>query len=237
MYLHGVGDLGTWLPVLDEFGKDYRVIRPDHAGFNGSDDFPNVTDVVDLAYLHLDLLDVLGVQNFVLMGCSFGGWVASQMAILAPTRVTRLLLIDPAGISIEGLSPNLFHLSPTQSAEMTFSGAAKRAAAVARAQAMPQDETALRRYHRNRIATALVTPNSLMNDPKLRQRLHRIKSATLIVWGVDDQILPRQHAEYWSEAFPSAQIAMIDGAGHLPHVEKPIEFASLAHAFLDESSK
>ena len=40
LYLHGVGDLGEWLPALAGLAETFSVVRPDHPGFNASDDDP-----------------------------------------------------------------------------------------------------------------------------------------------------------------------------------------------------
>ena len=68
-------------------------------------------------------------------------------------------------------------------------------------------------------------------DRKLRQRLHRFAGPALLVWGEDDRMVPRAHAEAYREGLAQAQLRIIAGAGHSPHAEKPQETAALLSDF------
>src|SRR4051795_2482714 len=72
LYLHGAGDLGMWPPALGSLAGTSRGVRPDHPGFNASDDGPGVDSVAALADRYLQVIDVLGLDRFDLVGTSFG---------------------------------------------------------------------------------------------------------------------------------------------------------------------
>ena len=70
-------------------------------------------------------------------------------------------------------------------------------------------------------------------DRKLRDRLHRITSPSLIVWGEHDRMVPLPHGHTYSEGIPNARgLEIVEGAGHSVHVEKPEATAALLLEFL-----
>jgi pimeloyl-ACP methyl ester carboxylesterase len=96
---------------------------------------------------------------------------------------------------------------------------------------MPEAE--VRIIARNREATARYAWSPYMHDPKLRQRLHRIRVPTLLVWGIADRILSEPYGRAYAAAIPGTQFAPIARAGHFPHIEAPDEFARQVFAFVD----
>jgi pimeloyl-ACP methyl ester carboxylesterase len=225
LYLHGVGDLGAWIPPLAHLARDRAVLRPDHPGFNGSDDLAVATPG-DVADVHLRLLDALDVERFTLVGCSFGGWVATELALRAPDRVTQLVLIDPAGMPADEPGPDVLALDPVAAAALTFSGRPMQDAARERAAAMDADLAA--REARNRATARRLAGGPVLQDPELPGRVTALGMPVTVVWGEDDRILPVSHARAWAAAVPHARIALVPGAGHLPHVERPTDFFACA---------
>ena len=222
VFLHGAGDRGEWLPVLAGLAADWAVCRPDHPGFNQSDDDERIDSVHDLAFFYLDLLDALELPRVTLVGASLGGWLAAEIAVLDPARVAALVLIDAAGLRVAGApAPDVFTLNPVQLAELLFHDQALRSAAIERAAGLDQSPEELRNYLRNRIATSHLAWNPYFHDPKLAERLHRVSAPTVVVWGSEDRLLPVAHARRWQELIEDARIELIADAGHLPHIEQP----------------
>lgn len=95
--LHGfTSDNRMWLPVVDAFSQDYRVIAPDLRG-HGQTTAPEDLDTYTMDAYAADLaalLDALEVDICALVGCSFGGMVALQFAANDPARVAGLVLSD-----------------------------------------------------------------------------------------------------------------------------------------------
>lgn len=228
VYLHGVGDLGGWLPFLADRARSYRVVRPDHPGFNGSEN-ADVTTPADVAGRHARLLDRLGLTDVTVVGCSFGGWVAAELARLEPRRVQRLLLIDPAGMPAPEPAPRVLDLAPAESAELTFHGVSAREAAVARArQLAATDPAAAARELRNRTTARRLAGDPYMHDPELPARVAGLRQPVRLLWGACDRIVPPSHARAWTAALPQAELAVVPDTGHLPHVEQPTVSAELA---------
>src|SRR3981189_3103251 len=97
----GVGLLGAeeCLALLAEQGS---VFAPSHPGF-GRSDLPDwMSTVDDLAYVYLDVLEQLNLRGVILVGSSFGGWVAAEMAVKSTERISCVIFADSIGIKIGG---------------------------------------------------------------------------------------------------------------------------------------
>ncbi len=84
------------------------------------------------------------------------------------------------------------------------------------------------------ISTVLATRDAA----KLKGRLSNITAPTLIVWGDNDRMIALQYARQYDE-IPESQLIAIRNCGHIPHVEKPIEFGQIIQDFLllDDNNK
>src|SRR5215211_3386713 len=102
VFVHGLGgSWQNWLEQLPEFSRDFRVVAFDLPGFGES---PMPQDEISISRsgrLVVGLLDALGIERASLVGNSMGGFVTSEVAVQAPERVDRLVLVSSAGISSE----------------------------------------------------------------------------------------------------------------------------------------
>ena len=71
-----------------------------------------------------------------------------------------------------------------------------------------------------------------MHNPKLRQRLHRVKAPTLVVWGSDDRIVSPEYGRAFAASIPNARFVQIARAGHYPYREQVDEFVPPVVDFL-----
>nr|WP_275585461.1 alpha/beta fold hydrolase [Blastococcus saxobsidens] len=232
VYLHGAGDLGGWLPALGALATGHRVLRPDHPGFNRSGDDPTVTSVGDLARRYPAILDALGVDHFSLVGTSLGGWLAAELALLAPERVEHLVLVDPAGLPADRPIPDMFRTPPGELLALLCGDADSLAAGRARAAAVQADPALVERRTRNTATAARLAGEPYMHDPGLGPRLSGLRVPTLVVWGALDGLFPVDLAQQWLRALPSARLHVVEGAGHLPPADRPEEFVRVVRDFL-----
>jgi pimeloyl-ACP methyl ester carboxylesterase len=229
LYLHASGGGGLWLPFHQLLARDHAVHAPEHPGFAGSGDFSALEDAHDLAFHYLDLMDALGLEKPIVVGSSFGGWIAAELAAYAPERVDRLVLIDPIGLYVEGHPiGDLFAMTPEQKVGALF---ANPAVAAGFFPAQPDVDFLLAVY-RDETAFARYAWEPFCHDPKLPRLLRRVAAPALVLWGEHDRLVPRAHGERYAELIPGARLEVLPGAGHAAHMEHPRETAAAVHAFL-----
>src|SRR5258708_32025763 len=95
LFLHPSGGAGMWLPFHEGLSHGYRVIAPDHPGFGQSPELEWAQGIDDLVYLYLDVIERLKLSKPIVIGSSFGGWIAAELAVVAPEKIDKLVLIDP----------------------------------------------------------------------------------------------------------------------------------------------
>ena len=86
LFLHGAGGGGRWLDFQTQLAKAFSVYCPSHPGHGGSPAAEWIEHVSDLAFHYLDLLDALELERAHLVGASFGGWIAAEIATMASHR-------------------------------------------------------------------------------------------------------------------------------------------------------
>ena len=232
LFLHAAGGAGTWLPfhgLLASAG--FEVIAPDHPGFGKSDEFPEAETVGDLVFHYLDVLDALGLDRPHVVGGSFGGWIAAELAVYAPHRIGSLTLLSAAGLRLpEHPATDLFLLPPARLSEVLFHNPPPPAPAPPPGAAPDLD--AIIAAYREATSLARFSWVPFLNDPKLERRLRRITAPALVVAPSDDRVIPVEHAQRYAERIAGAEYSEVPDCGHAMYFEKPEQFASAVTSFL-----
>jgi pimeloyl-ACP methyl ester carboxylesterase len=219
LFLHGAGGAGRWLPFHERLAQRFTVHSPSHPGHGGSPAAEWIEHISDLAFHYLDFLDAERLNRVHLVGSSFGGWIAAEMATIASHRITSLTLISPVGIKVEGwIYPFLFAFELPQLVEAVFHDPINALALA------PRDMTSvdgLAELYRERAALARVSWNPYLYNPLLRRRLARVTAPTLLCWGEHDRVAPLVCAQAWAKEMPGSRLLTFAKSGHLPHVEEP----------------
>jgi len=227
LFLHAAGGAGTWPEFHALLSERFDVIAPDHPGFGKSDEFPELTAIDDLVYHYLDVMDVLGLERPHVVGASFGGWIAAELAAHSPHRIGSLTLLSPAGLRVEGHPvPDVFLMPPPKLAETLFHAPPPPTSAG------PPDIDAILAAYRDATALARFAWVPYLHDPKLERRLRRITAPTLVAAPDDDRLIPVAHARRYAERIPGATLSTVADCGHAMYFEKPAEFATLVIEFL-----
>ena len=229
LFLHGAGGAGRWLPFQERLAKGFTVSCPSHPGHGGSPAAEWIEHISDLAFHYLDLLDGLGLARVHLVGASFGGWIAAEVATMASDRLASLVLIDPVGIRVPGwIYPFLFGMDVPEIVATVFHDPM---AALALAPPDQSIETLALQY-RQGAALARVAWNPHLYNPLLRRRLGRITAPTLLCWGAHDQVAPVSPCgETWAREMPGARLRVFADSGHVPHLEEPDAVAEAVSEF------
>jgi pimeloyl-ACP methyl ester carboxylesterase len=236
LFLHpGIG-LDRNARVIDKFAEHARVIAPSHPGFGNSEQPKSFTTVDDLAYFYLDLIDQLDLKNTIVVGVSFGAWIATEIAIKSTARLSHLILANALGIKVGARDTrdivDIFAITEPELNKLAYFDP-KLAERDYKAMA----EADVRVVARNREASARYGWSPYMHDPKLKSRLHRIRIPTLFLWGTADRILTEDYGRAYCAAIPGASFETIARAGHYPHIEQPDAFARAVFAFVEGQPK
>jgi pimeloyl-ACP methyl ester carboxylesterase len=233
LFLHAAGGAGTWLPFHGLLARRFEVIAPDHPGFGGSDDMPEVEAIDDLVYHYLDVLDRLGLERVNVVGGSVGGWIAAELAVHSPQRIGRLALLGAPGLRVPGhMATDVFLMTPDQLVATLY----KHPEPVLQAMPAEPDVDLILSVQRDMAAVARYGWAPYLNDPKLERRLHRIAAQTLVLWADDDRVVPIEHGRRYAERIPDATLRVIEDCGHAMYFERPDAFADAVTEFLEAGS-
>jgi pimeloyl-ACP methyl ester carboxylesterase len=89
LYLHSAGGEIAWLPFFDLLARQFTIYVPASPGFAGSTGLERIDTIEDLVFHTVDVLDALGLEQPSVVGLSFGGWLAAELAVHHPHRVRR----------------------------------------------------------------------------------------------------------------------------------------------------
>jgi len=188
------------LAALQERGT---VVAPVHPGFGEAPRPAWVKTVRDIADYELDVIDEAGAAPLVLVGSSFGGWVAAELALRLSHRVRAVLLLGPLGLHVQDeLIADHWFRTPQQRARLLYEDPQK-APQVGIEESVANDESMARYGWNPRLV-----------DPVLAPRLRRLSAPVRILWGEAERFVPASHAEAWLAALPDASSARVPGSGH-----------------------
>jgi pimeloyl-ACP methyl ester carboxylesterase len=220
LFLHPHIGLHGSAALIARLAEHGEVIAPSHPGFGHSDLPKGMSTVDDMSYFYLDLLDELDLRDVVVVGASFGGWLAAEIATKTTERLAHLVMIGAVGVKLGAREKSdLLDIFATPRARWERLSFHDTKFWQRDYEALSEDELTV--IARNRETTALFTWNPYMYNPKLKQRLHRIRVPVLFLWGESDQFAPQEYGKGYCAAIPGATFETIAEAGHFPHVEQP----------------
>ena len=223
VFLHGASGLDAENLFLVKLAEKYRVTAPLLPGFGTSDECTSIRDMQDVTLHTLDVLEALGLKKPILAGHSMGGMIAAEMAAVAPNEVDRLVLIASAGLWIEEHpAPDIFSLLPREFPPLLFHDA-EFGQRMMTADIDISDPAFLIPFLVNNSRQMGMAGKFLFPIPErgLKDRIHRIKARTVLVWGDSDRIYPAAYAHAFKDAIPGAELVIVAEAGHMVPVEKP----------------
>ncbi|WP_437303313.1 alpha/beta fold hydrolase [Sorangium sp. So ce388] len=227
LLLHGGAGPSSMAGLAEGLAKGARVLAPTHPGFAGTFRPERIARVDDLVLTYLALLDLLDVSDVVLVGNSFGGWLAAEMALRGSRRVAAIALLNAVGIDTGSPARAIVDpmaVPPEGRLALSFHDPARFAARLASpesAKHMPDNQRALRVY----------AGEPFMHDPTLHARLGQLSIASLVVWGESDRIVDLEYGRRYAASMPGSVFKPVSGAGHFPQIERADEVIQLLTAF------
>jgi pimeloyl-ACP methyl ester carboxylesterase len=216
LLLHGGGGPATmsaFAALLAERGH-CRVLLPTHPGFAGTPRPERLTSTRDLAAAYVALLDELDLSDVTLIGNSFGGWLAAEIALLGSPRVSGAVLVDAVGLQVDGHAiTDVRGLTPPELRQLSFHDPSKAPQPPAGAGAGPGPD----------VRALLAYTGPTMSDPSLAKRLGELRLPVHVVWGESDGIVDVEYGRAFADAIAQSVFTVLPRTGHLPQVETPEE--------------
>ncbi|GAA0253485.1 alpha/beta fold hydrolase [Cryptosporangium japonicum] len=209
LLLHGGGGVATMTGFAARLAEHTgaRVDTPTHPGFGGTPRPAALTSTRDLAAHYAGALDEPGV---VVIGNSFGGWLAAEIALMHSPLVSGVVIVDGIGIEVDGHPvASVGGLAPAELAALSWHDPA---------QAPPATRPDVR--------ALLAYTGPTMSDPTLRERLAGVDVPVHVVWGASDGIVDLAYGQAYADAIPGATFTVLPRTGHLPQLEAPAELLS-----------
>src|SRR5579864_8722116 len=226
-------DIGTpdRLPFYDALAEKFDVIVPRHPGYGVPERPGWLRHPRDLAALYQWLLADLGAERASLVGLGFGGWIAAEMAALAPRDFHRLVLVGAMGVKPP--QGDIFDQAIVSYIDYAKAGF--------------HDPKAFERVYVDVSTDQLVNWDlcremsfrtawkPYMYNPSLPRLLGGVRAPALVVWGDDDKIVPRSAGELYAKSLPKARFETVAASGHCVDMEQPDALARLITSFVEEN--
>ncbi len=232
-----MGDHTQWDIVVPQL-KGLRKITPDNRDIGHSGLARHDYSVQDMAKDVLALLGCLGLERAHLVGHSLGGKVAQEVALLAPARVDRLVLVASSArhdVSSESLLDHWIRLRESVADDLVFVESMCFCAMGPTA----LEHVALRDAAEMwMMKTGLQTPAAFVRNVRASlaantlNRLGDIQAPTLVIYSDRDRIFGKSHGEQLVDGIPGAEGVLMEGCAHAPMAERPAEFARIVQEFL-----
>ena len=216
----------SWSSVWNQLSTTFMVIAPDLPGFGQSPGLPRPS-LSAMANLLQKLLNALNVNRVITVGNSFGAAVAIQFAGDFSNTVSRLVLVNGGYVPpIPGLARKLVALPLLNQGfrmlirRLSFSSHALKRSFVDAPKLAPGF---LERIRQHALAYSKVAFDTIMNSTGV---LAKPAVHTLLLWGAQDGLMPLKQARALQHSIPGAELVSIEGAGHMPQIERPEEFVA-----------
>lgn len=234
VHLHGAGG-PRWDHLLDRLAERHSVYAIEHPGTSVGDPHAihRVDSLWDLLLIYDEVLDALGVTAPVVVGESYGGMLACELAASFPQRVGKLVLLAPIGLWRDD-APIADWVS-TPAAELPALLFHDPAGPAAQAMLTPPADPEEAVTAASSLVWAIGCTSKFVwpvPDKGLSKRLHRVRAPALVVWGRQDRLAPVAYADEFGRRLPGSRVHVIDGSGHLPAVEQEDETYRVISEFL-----
>jgi pimeloyl-ACP methyl ester carboxylesterase len=229
--LHGMNSLTSAHPFPALLAAHGSVVAPSCPGFGGTQRPKDFDTIFDLVHLQRAILDALPGERITLVGLSFGGWLAAEVAAQGHARLSRLVLVDAVGIKVGDRETadilDVFNRSPAEVRRAAWHDPDRHAPDF---DAMEDSE--IIRYARDWEALCLYAWHPYLYNPQLPRWLGRIAVPTLVVWGDGDGIVSSDYGRAFARLIPGARFETIADCGHHPEIEQPEKLAALITSFM-----
>jgi pimeloyl-ACP methyl ester carboxylesterase len=232
--VHGfLGSSDIWIPQIEFFKDNFRVIAPALPGFGKSSAINSCDSIECMAKTILNLLEKKEIKNFNLLGHSMGGMIVQEMVKLADEKILKLICY---GTGPRGDIPGRFETIDESREKLKINGLKDTAHRIAKTWFI-EEEKAKYFYlckDAGKQTSIEAADNGLvaMKNWNGVNNLKNIKNETLIVWGDQDKAYNFNQVKTLNNNIPNSDLKIIKGCSHNVHLEKPNEFNITVEEFL-----
>lgn len=222
-----------WMNFHESLSQTNELLLPSHPGFGDSTYLEWVMTMRDFAGWYLEALDDLGLGQINMMGFSFGGWLAAEMATMDPGHFKKLILVNAAGVKPP--VGEIFDMFLVVAKEFITESILDPTTTPEFATICPEDPTPEQAEYWEiaREQTCRLSWRPYMHYPGLPNLLSRLKNLpTQIIWGRENPIIPLSAGQTYNDSIPNSSLAIIDNAGHRPELEQTDKFVAIVNDFL-----
>jgi pimeloyl-ACP methyl ester carboxylesterase len=223
IHFHGGGGLRLYRSH-ELLARNHRVVLFEVPGFGNSPVNERSRSVEDLGRTMAEAVARLGIDQFHLMGNSFGGRLALWTALQVPERIRSLILVAPAAIVPE-TSARPQDLSPEERIKRLFAHPERVN--------LPPPAPAEIQAKQYAFARRLQAPSR----QELEARMTEFRPPVLVVWGNDDRMIPTEMGRVYVEKLPTAFFVLLYDAGHEADADRPEAFADLVTEFVERGAE
>ncbi len=234
VFVHGyLGGSQQWAGQVEVFSDSFNIITPDLPGYGLNNQLQSPESIRGYADYVLEELDVLGIENFHLVGHSMGGMIVQEMVSIAPQRVKKLVLYGTGSV---GIMPGRFESIEESKQRLINEGIEIYSRRIS-AKWFVQGKDC---YNYKCCADIAVQASSqaalagltAMEAWSGTESLNKIYSPTLVLWGDCDQSYQWELPEKLWRGIPDSSLSVIPGCSHAVHLEKPHLFNAILLDFL-----
>jgi pimeloyl-ACP methyl ester carboxylesterase len=225
---HETGTLDR-LPFYDAMAAGHDTLVPHHPGYSRSPRPDWMRSVRDIAVVYRGLLAELKLSNVSLVGLGFGGWIAAEMATMAPADVSHLVLVGAMGIKPP--QGDILDMAITGYVDYARAGFHDQAA-FDRVYGKEPTTDQLEMWDICREMSFRIAWKPYMYSQTLPHLLGSVKAPALVVWGEHDRVVPLSAGKRYAEALPNARLEIVKGCGHCVDMEQPETLARLVKDFI-----
>lgn len=212
LILHGWGQSGSaWKVIADLLPQTHQVILLDLPGFSGTEHLPNNPSVPEYTQFILEFINKLNLKKPAILGHSFGGQIAINLAASQPNLLSHLILLSPAGIRNKSKKQKiktyiykrfkiLKKLLPKSITKLILK------------QITSTDYYNASQKHKEILKQIVVQD--------LTDKLSHTITPTTIIWGSEDKEIPYQ-GKFIANLIPNSNLVILYGADHNPHLNNP----------------
>src|SRR5262252_8542647 len=219
------------LDFYDELATRFDVLVPHHPGYGKSERPQWLRSVRDVAVIYQWLLAELRVERASLIGLGFGGWIAAEMATMAPREFHRLVLVGAMGLKPP--DGDIFDQAIVSYLDYARAGFHDQDAFTRVYGDVTTDQ--LVEWDLCREMSFRIAWKPYMYNQTLPHLLGGVRAPALIVWGDEDKVVPRSAGECYTALLPKARLEIVRRAGHCVEMEQPEALNALVAPFIEQN--